>query len=109
MCRPSGILLRGGLDPFKSTLASVIRKTRGSDSLAKLNTRFKDSIRKSGKAILAIPQNATKNSLGVEELSVDVDEIDLESLLPQAKKNFLPREKNQIWISLALDTRVQLF
>jgi len=86
-------LAAGGLDPFKSTLASVIRKTRGSDSLAKLNTRFKDSIQKSGKAILAIPQNATKNSLGVEELSVDVDEIDLESLLPQAKIKFLAQGK----------------
>lgn len=81
-------LSAGGLDPFKATLATAIRKTRGANSLTQLSTKVRGAIQKSGNAILAGQQTATKILLGVDELSVDVDDIELDSLLPQAKIKF---------------------
>lgn len=81
-------LTAGGLDPFKATLAAAIRKGRGSDSLAQLNTRVKAAVTRSGRAFLAGTQSTARGLLSVDELAIDADPIELDSLLPMAGIKF---------------------
>lgn len=81
-------LTAGGLDPFKETLANVIRKGRGSNSLAQLNTRVKAAVTSSGRSFLAGTQSTARGLLRVDELAIDADTIELDSLLPMAGIKF---------------------
>lgn len=81
-------LTTGGLDPFKATLAATIRKSRGSHSLVQLNKRVREAVKRSGRQILVGTQAAARSLLNVDELSVDVEAIDIDSLLPMAGITF---------------------
>lgn len=81
-------LAAGGLDPFRATLAATIRKSRGAHSLVQLNQRVRDAVKRSGRQILVGSQAAARSLLDVEELSVDVDGIDIDLLLPMAGITF---------------------
>lgn len=86
-------LAAGGLLPFSETLAATIRKTRGPTSLANLNKQFKAAIHLNGKDFLSSSQVSAKTMLGVDELSLDLDRINLESLLPLAGIKFTALKK----------------
>lgn len=81
-------LTAGGLDPFRATLAATIRKSRGAHSLVQLNQQVRQAVTRSGRQILAGAQAAARSLLNVEELSVDADGIDIDSLLPMAGITF---------------------
>lgn len=81
-------LTTGGLDPFRATLAATIRKSRGSHSLVQLNQRVRDAVKRSGRQILVGAQASARSLLEVEELSVDTNAIDIDSLLPMAGITF---------------------
>lgn len=81
-------LTTGGLDPFRATLAATIRKSRGSHSLVQLNQRVREAVKRSGRQILIGAQAAARSLLEVDELSVDTDAIDIDSLLPMAGITF---------------------
>lgn len=81
-------LTTGGLDPFRATLAATIRKSRGAHSLIQLNQRVRDAVKRSGRQILIGAQAAARSLLDVDELSVDTDAIDIDSLLPMAGITF---------------------
>jgi hypothetical protein len=86
-------LTTGGLDPFRSTLAATIRKSRGSHSLVQLNQRVREAVKRSGRQILVGAQAAARSLLDVDELSVDVDAIDIDSLLPMAGITFRVKQQ----------------
>lgn len=81
-------LSSGGLDPFRATLAAVIRRSRGADSLGKLNSRVREAVKRGGHSILSGTQATARSLLEVEALSVDVDSIEIDTLLPLAGINF---------------------
>lgn len=77
-------LAAGGLEPFRATLAAAFRKARGNDSLNQLTPRVNSAIERSGRVFLAGVQNTATRLLKVDRLSMDTDQIDLNSLIPLA-------------------------
>jgi len=71
-----------GLLPFKTTLAEVLHRSRGTDSFPDLNSKVKSAIEKRGKKLLDGTKSVAKEMLGVDELIVDTSDIEIEKLLP---------------------------
>jgi hypothetical protein len=73
-----------GLNPFKETLANVLKKTRGISSFVQLNQRVRTAVKAGGKSLLYRTRDVARQLLRVDELVVNTDGIDLEQLLPAA-------------------------
>lgn len=84
-----------GLKPFKDTLTSVLRKSRGTTSFTYLNDQVRKIVKARGKALLDGTKDVAQHLLRVDELVVNVDGIDLEQLLPSASLNVRIRNNEE--------------
>ena len=73
-----------GLEPFKATLAEALKKTRGTQSFATLGNQVRSAVEDKGRILLNSVKDIAKNLLGVDELTVNADALELDVLLSHA-------------------------